>query len=137
MAEKRDIPVVLNDRIYTLSGYENDDYIQSVVNYINNKLAECKTSEQFRRMNKEHQNMLVALNIADDFFRIKNQADNLTEEDTEKEKQLYDLRHEMIEAQIKHESDMRLVEEYKEQVNALQRKLIQLEAEKSRSEQAD
>ncbi|MDE5965534.1 MAG: cell division protein ZapA [Lachnospiraceae bacterium] len=137
MAEKKDIPVVLNDRIYTLSGYENDDYIQSVVNYINNKLAECKSSEQFRRMNKEHQNMLVALNIADDFFRIKNQADNLTEEDTEKEKQLYDLRHEMIEAQIKHESDMRLVEEYKEQVNALQRKLIQLEAEKSRSEQAD
>lgn len=137
MAEKRDIPVVLNDRIYTLSGYENDDYIQSVVNYINNKLAECKTSEQFRRMSKEHQNMLVALNIADDFFRIKNQADDLTEEDTEKEKQLYDLRHEMIEAQIKHESDMRLVEEYKEQVNALQRKLIQLEAEKTRSEQTD
>lgn len=81
--------------------------------------------------------MLVALNIADDFFKIKNQAENLTEEDTEKEKQLYDLRHEMIEAQIKHESDMRLVEEYKEQVNALQRKLIQLEAEKTRNEQQD
>lgn len=81
--------------------------------------------------------MLVALNVADDFFKIKNQAENLTEEDTEKEKQLYDLRHEMIEAQIKHESDMRLVEEYKEQVNALQRKLIQLEAEKTRNEQQD
>ena len=117
--------------------YENDDYIQRVVNYINEKLAECKTSEQFKRMSKEHQNMLVALNIADDFFKIKNQAENLTEEDTEKEKQLYDLRHEMIEAQIKHESDMRLVEEYKEQVNALQRKLIQLEAEKTRNEQQD
>ncbi len=137
MAERKDIPVVLNDRIYTLSGYENDDYIQRVVNYINEKLAECKTSEQFKRMSKEHQNMLVALNIADDFFKIKNQAENLTEEDTEKEKQLYDLRHEMIEAQIKHESDMRLVEEYKEQVNALQRKLIQLEAEKTRNEQQD
>lgn len=135
MAERRDIPVVLNDRVYTLSGYENDDYIQSVVNYINGKLSECKASEQFRRLNKEHQNMLIALNIADDFFKAKNQAENLSEEDTEKEKQLYDLRHEMIEAQIKHESDMRLVEEYKEQVNALQRKLIQLEAEKSRNEQ--
>ncbi len=135
MAERRDIPVVLNDRVYTLSGYENDDYIQSVVNYINGKLSECKASEQFRRLNKEHQNMLIALNIADDFFKAKNQAENLSEEDTEKEKQLYDLRHEMIEAQIKHESDMRLVEEYKEQVNALQRKLIQLEAEKTRNEQ--
>lgn len=137
MAEKKDIPVVLNDRIYTLSGYENDDYIQKVVNYINEKLTECKGSEQFRRLGKEHQNMLVALNVADDYFKIKNQAENLTEEDTEKEKQLYDLRHEMIEAQIKHESDMRLVEEYKEQVNALQRKLIQLEAEKTRNDQQE
>ena len=134
MAEKHDIPVVLNDRVYTLSGYDNDEYIQSVVNYINGKLSECKTNESFRRLSKEHQNMLVALNVADDYFKAKNQANNLSEEDNEKEKQLYDLRHEMIEAQIKHESDMRLVEEYKEQVNALQRKLIQLEAEKTRNE---
>lgn len=134
MAERRDVPVVLNDRVYTLSGFENDEYIQSIVHYINSKLMECKSSESFRRLSKEHQNMLVALNVADDFFKAKNQAANLTEEDTEKEKQLYDLRHEMIEAQIKHESDMRLVEEYKEQVNALQRKIIQLEAEKTRNE---
>ena len=40
----------------------------------------------------------------------------------------------MIETQIKYESAMRLVEEYKEQVNALQRKIIQLEAEKTRQE---
>ena len=52
----------------------------------------------------------------------------------EKEQQLYDLRHEMIEKQIKHESALKLVEEYKEQISALQRKIIQLEAEKSRNE---
>jgi cell division protein ZapA len=49
-----------------------------------------------------------------------------------KEKQIYDLRHEVIETQIKYESSLRLVEEYKEQVNALSRKIIQLEAEKAR-----
>ena len=54
MAEKHDIPVVLNDRVYTLSGYDNDEYIQSVVNYINGKLSECKTNESFRRLSKEH-----------------------------------------------------------------------------------
>lgn len=42
------------------------------------------------------------------------------------------MRHEVIETQIKYESSMRLVEEYKEQVNALQRKIIQMEAEKAR-----
>ena len=54
----------------------------------------------------------------------------------EKEQQLYDLRHEVIETRIKQESALKLVEEYKEQVNALQRKIIQLEAEKDRNSKA-
>ncbi len=132
MAQKNDIPVIINGRVYTLSGYESSDYLQSVATYINSKSADCKTSDQFRRLNAEFQNMLVAINIADDYFKAKKQAAELTSEDDQKEKQLYDLRHEVIESQIKYESALKLVEEYKEQVSALQRKIIQLEAEKSR-----
>ena len=58
----------------------------------------------------------------------------LASEDSNKEQQLYDLRHEVIESQIKLESSARMIEEYKEQINALQRKIIQLEAEKNRNE---
>ena len=134
MAQKKDIPVVINGKVFTLSGYETDDYLQNIANYINTKMAECKASEQFRRLSAENQNMLMAINIADDYFKAKKHADNLGVEDTEKEKQLYDLRHEIIELQIKHESALRLVEEYKEQVSALQRKIIQLEAERNRNE---
>ena len=76
--------------------------------------------------------MLLALNIADDYFKAKKQAEASGAVETEKEKQLYDLRHEVIETRIKQESALKLVEEYKEQVNALQRKIIQLEAEKDR-----
>lgn len=132
MADKNDIPVVINGRIYNLSGYEDTDYLQEVANYMNTKIAECKASEGFRRMDAEHQNILLAINIADDYFKVKNATGKLAAQDDEKEKQIYDLRHEVIESQIKYESSMRLVEEYKEQVNALQRKIIQLEAEKAR-----
>ena len=134
MADKNDIPVVINGRIYNLSGYENTDYLQEVANYINSKIAECKASDGFRRLNAEYQNILLAINIADDYFKVKNETGKLSAQDDEKEKQIYDLRHEVIETQIKYESAMRLVEEYKEQVNALQRKIIQLEAEKTRQE---
>ena len=68
------------------------------------------------------------------FRSVKNETGKLSAQDDEKEKQIYDLRHEVIEQQIKYESSMRLVEEYKEQVNALQRKIIQLEAEKTRQD---
>ena len=134
MADKNDIPVVINGRIYNLSGYENTDYLQEVANYMNSKIAECKASDGFRRLNAEYKNILLAINIADDYFKVKNETGKLSAQDDEKEKQIYDLRHEVIETQIKYESAMRLVEEYKEQVNALQRKIIQLEAEKTRQE---
>ena len=76
----------------------------------------------------------AAIVIADDYFKAKNQADSMVTEDSNKEQQLYDLRHEVIESQIKLESSARMIEEYKEQINALQRKIIQLEAEKNRNE---
>ncbi|MBQ6230074.1 MAG: cell division protein ZapA [Eubacterium sp.] len=134
MAQKIDIPVVINGKVYTLSGYEGEDYLQNVANYINGKISECKTSEQYRRMNTEYQGVLLALNIADDYFKAKKIADEAVRDDSDKEKQLYDLRHEVIEAQIKHEASLKLVEEYKEQITALQRKIVQLEAERDRKE---
>lgn len=132
MADKNDIPVVINGRIYNLSGYEDTDYLQEVANYMNSKIAECKASDGFRRLSAEYQNILLAINIADDYFKVKSETGVLSAQDDEKERQIYDLRHEVIETQIKYESAMRLVEEYKEQVNALQRKIIQMEAEKNR-----
>ena len=134
MAQKIDIPVVINGKVYTLSGYEGEDYLQNVANYINGKISECKTSEQYRRMNTEYQGVLLALNIADDYFKAKKIADEAVRDDSDKEKQLYDLRHEVIEAQIKHEASLKLVEEYKDQITALQRKIVQLEAERDRKE---
>lgn len=133
MAQKNDIPVIINGKVYTLSGYESEEYLQSIAMYINNKITECKSSEHYRKLNTEYQGVLLALNIADDYFKVKKQADESVKLDDEKEKQLYDLRHEVIETRIKQESALKLVEEYKEQVNALQRKIIQLEAEKDRN----
>lgn len=132
MGNKIDIPVVINNKVYTLSGYEGEDYLQNVATYINGKIAECKTSEEYRRMNVEYQGILLALNIADDYFKAKSIADDMAGDNSDKEQQLYELRHEVIEAQIKHEAALKLVEEYKEQVSQLQRKIVQLETEKEK-----
>lgn len=134
MAQKKtDIPVVINGKVYTLSGFEGEEYLQNVATYINGKIAECRQSEEYRRMNSEYQGVLLALNIADDYFKAKMKADQAVNDNNEKEQQLYELRHEVIEAQIKHEASLKLVEEYKEQVNSLQRKVVELEAEKDHS----
>ena len=127
--KKNDIPVVINNKVYTLSGFESEEYLQNVASYINGKIQECQSSESYRRFNAEYQSVLLALNIADDYFKAKLQVNQMLTEDDDKDKQIYDLRHEVIETQIKYESAQKMIDEYKEKVNALQREIIKLEAE--------
>ena len=131
MAQKNDIKVVINNKVYTLSGQESEDYLQNVATYINGKIAECQSSEAYRRFNAEYQNVLLALNIADDYFKAKDQVNQMLTEDDDKDKQIYDLRHEVIEVQIKYEPAQKMIEEYKEKISELQRQIIKLEAEKN------
>ena len=131
MAQKNDIKVVINNKVYTLSGQESEDYLQNVATYINGKIAECQSSEAYRRFNAEYQNVLLALNIADDYFKAKDQVNQMLTEEDDKDKQIYDLRHEVIEVQIKYESAQKMIEEYKEKISELQRQIIKLEAEKN------
>ena len=35
--------VVINNKVYTLSGQESEDYLQNVATYINGKIAECQS----------------------------------------------------------------------------------------------
>ena len=131
MVQKNDIKVVINNKVYTLSGQESEDYLQNVATYINGKIAECQSSEAYRRFNAEYQNVLLALNIADDYFKAKDQVNQMLTEDDDKDKQIYDLRHEVIEVQIKYESAQKMIEEYKDKIIELQRQIIKLEAEKN------
>ena len=40
MSAKKSAEVVIGGKLYTLSGYEEEEYLQKVAGYINNKIAE-------------------------------------------------------------------------------------------------
>ena len=43
MASKTDVQVLLGGKVYTLSGYESEEYLQKIALYINNKsLISCR-----------------------------------------------------------------------------------------------
>ena len=69
MASKTDTEVIIGGRVFTLCGYESEEYLQKVASYINNKLVEYGKVDSFRRQNVDMQNVLLQLNIADDFFK--------------------------------------------------------------------
>jgi len=129
MSQKNDIPVVINNKVYTLSGFESEEYLQKVAAYINNKLAEFNKDESYRRQSAEVRANLMYLNIADDYFKAKKQISILEEELQGKEKELYDLKHELISAQIKLENAEKQGKELQKQLNEDAKKIVRLETE--------
>lgn len=104
MASKTDTEVIIGGKVFTLSGYESEEYLQKVASYINNKVNEYSKVDSFRRQPLDTQGVLLQLNIADDYFKARKQIALLEEELQSKEKELYDLKHELISSQIKMEN---------------------------------
>ena len=113
MASKTYAEVIIGGKVLTLSGYESEEYLQKVASYINNKLNEFNKVEGFKRQPLDTQNILMQLNIADDYFKAKKKIDLLEEELEAKEKELYDMKHELISAQMKMEDAQRRYNELK------------------------
>lgn len=112
MATKNDAEVIIGGKVITLSGYESEEYLQKVASYINNKIFEYNKVESFRRQPLDMQGILLQLNVADDYFKAKKQIETLQEELEAKDRELYDLKHELIASQIKLESKEKMIREY-------------------------
>ncbi|MDE5909351.1 MAG: cell division protein ZapA [Lachnospiraceae bacterium] len=129
MSAKTDTEVIIGGKVFTLSGYESEEYLQKVASYINNKMAEYSKVESFKRQPLDTQSVLLQLNIADDYFKAKKQIGLLEEEIQSKEKELYNLKHELIASQIKLENTEKSVKSLQNEVNESAKKIIKLETE--------
>ncbi len=129
MSAKNNTDVIIGGKVYTLSGYESEEYLQKVAAYINNKLNEFVKDEGYRRQSADIRNVLMYLNVADDYFKVKKLADALENDVQAKEKEVYDLKHELITAQIKQDALEKEVKELKESITNYQKSIVRLETE--------
>ena len=129
MASKTDTEVLIGGKVFTLSGYDSEEYLQKVASYINNKIAEYNKIDGFKRQPIDTQNVLLQLNIADDYFKSKKQIELMEEQLSEKEKELYDLKHELIATQIKLENTEKNSKNLQAKLDDSSKKIIQLETQ--------
>lgn len=128
MSEKTSAEVIIGGKVYTLSGYESEEYLQRVATYINNKINEFNNMDAFRRFPGDMKATLTQLNIADDYFKAKSQVEKLEAEIEQKEKEIYDLKHDLISNQIKAESDAAALKELEAENKELLLNKAKLEA---------
>ena len=80
MAMKNAVEVVVDGRVYKISGYESQEYMHQIAVYINEKMTQCHNTENYRKQSSDQRQLMLSMNLADDYFKAKNQAERLTAE---------------------------------------------------------
>ena len=130
MSAKNNTQVIIAGKIYTLSGYESEEYLQRVASYLNVKISEFRNLDGYHRLSPEMRSILLNLNTADDYFKVKKKVEELERELSEKDQEIYEFKHEMITAQIRLENAEKEAKALEERNAQLQKELVRLEAQR-------
>ena len=129
MAVKNTAQVIIGGKIFTLGGYESEEYLQRVAAYMNNKITELSELPGYSRQPMETKHMLLSLNISDDYFKAKKQAEVFEQDLQQKDQEMYDLKHELIDLRLKIDESRKQQQSIQEEKAKLEDKVRELEKE--------
>ena len=96
---------------------------------MNNKIAELSGMPGYSRQPMETKHTLLSLNITDDYFKAKKQAEIFEQDLSQKDQEMYDLKHELIALRMQIEEAQKSEHEALEQKSLLEGKVRELEKE--------
>ena len=123
MAVKNTTQVLIDGKIITLSGYESPEYLQKVASYINQKIGELSQLQGYNRLSVDTKHTLISLNVADDYFKAREQAEMLEEDMEAKDAESYELRSELAEPKVRLESMKEELEQLRKEKEELSEQL--------------
>ena len=128
MSAKTNAEVVIGGKVYTLSGFESEEYLQKIASYINTKISEAEELDSFKHLTPDMRAILTELNIADDYFKAKAQVEKLELDLEAKEREIYNLKHDLISNQVQTETNTQRIEELEAENKELLLNKTKLEA---------
>ncbi len=129
MAELNKSTVIIGGKVYTLKSADSEEYMQKVANYLNGKLEEFAKLDSYQALSMDMRNVLMQINICDDIFKLKEQISVLQEQIAEKDKALYDTKHDLVNAQMKLANTEKSMKDLQDDLQEDSKKIIQMETE--------
>ena len=126
MEGKRELSVVIDGKVYRLSG-ASDSYLQKLASYVDGKISELITQAGYNKLSTEYRDILLALTIAEEVFKLKEEIEVFNQDSRDREQELYELKQEVVDKKLQIDTANKLVEDYKTKVNELQKRMIGLE----------
>ena len=127
MAVKNKAQVIIGGKVITLSGYESEEYLHQVASYMNRKITELGDLSGFSRLPMETRYNLLSLNITDDYFKAKRQAEDYEQDLSRKDQEMYDLKHELIDVRMKLDEALKAAQDAQDARLSLEARLRELE----------
>ena len=119
MDSKHYTQVLIDGKVYTLGGSEDEGYLQRVASYVNEKIGAMRKLAGFTKQNNEYQTAMIALNIADDYFKSQDQEEMVKDQRDAMERETYSLKHELVSTQMKLEAVLKDLAERQNQLESL------------------
>ena len=135
MDTKNYTQVLIDGKIYTLGGSEDEAYLQKAASYVNEKITTMHALPGFSKQSADYQQLMLLLNIADDYFKTKETADQMEEQRDRMEKETYSLKHELVSTQMKLDGVLKDLEERQRQLQELSAKQAALAATSENGEE--
>ena len=129
MDTKNYTQVLIDGKVYTLGGSEDESYLQKAASYVNEKNSAMRKVPGFTKQSADYQMVMTELNIADDYFKAMEWGEGMERQKNDMEKETYSLKHELVSTQMKLEAVLKDLEERQVQLEETASHLAKLERE--------
>lgn len=99
MNRKNDVFITIKGKQYNIAGYEDPVYLKKVGDYINQKEKEITNGTERAIIGESERTVLLLLNIADDYLKLKQLQSATTGSFEGKSKQVSELKNQLVSLQ--------------------------------------
>ncbi|MCR5824829.1 MAG: cell division protein ZapA [Lachnospiraceae bacterium] len=133
MNKKNDAHVIINGKNYNIAGYENVEYLHQIADYINKKHAEIKSQNGNNIINDSERNILIMINIADDYLKLREREEETFSGFGDHQKEISGLKRDLANLQARLENAEQENKLLRADNLDLQKNIVRLETELRRN----
>ena len=104
MKEKNSFQITLAGKSYTLAGNESNEYLKRIADHIEKKYIDYSANISYRTQPMDMQHVMLEVNIADDYFKCKEEVEILTRKLEEQSMELERMKNSLVAMQVKYEN---------------------------------
>ena len=123
MADKKTIQVIIDGKIYVLSGENSESYLHDVADYLNHKIESIrKEMWNYNKLEESVRSLLLQINICDELFQERKKVEEMQELLDKEKSESYSYKHDLVKTKLKLDGVLQELESTQKKLLALEKK---------------